>query len=110
MKHEFSSFRRAILRRTVAGFAAAAAGAAFLPVARLLASPELPRASEDEPTAKALKYVNDAERSQRPATDQFCNNCRYYKGDANTEWARCDLFPGKLVAGAGWCNVWARKG
>lgn len=64
----------------------------------------------DDPTAKSLKYVHDAVKSARPSADQFCNNCRYFRGAQTDEWAPCDLFPGKQVAGAGWCNVWAKKG
>ncbi len=76
-----------------------------------LRAEDLPKVSEDDPTAKSLKYTHDATTSSdRPGDDQFCHNCVYYKGTAEEEWARCDLFPGKLVAGAGWCNVWTLKG
>lgn len=107
MKREFSKSRRSILRGSALGLAALA-GSALLPVSRLQAADS--RVSEDDPTAQALKYVHDAEKSVRPSADQFCNNCRYFRGAQTDEWAPCDLFPGKQVAGAGWCNVWAKKG
>ena len=73
---------------------------------------ELPRLSESDPTAIALKYVHDAsslDSSVRPA-DRLCNNCALYSGSADDEWAACSIFPGKAVAGRGWCSVWAPKG
>jgi hypothetical protein len=108
MKDSFSSSRRVILKRSAMGLAAIA-GSALLPSTRLFAA-DLPKVSEDEPTAKALKYVHNAAESERPSADQYCHNCRYYRGAASDEWAPCDLFPGKQVAGQGWCNVWAKKG
>ena len=75
-------------------------------------SEEVPRLSESDPTAIALKYVHDArslDAGVRPA-DQFCNNCALYAGNADDEWAACSIFPGKVVAGRGWCSVWAPKG
>lgn len=69
---------------------------------------ELPRVSEDDPMAKALGYVHDA-RSVDAAirlSDRFCNNCALYAGNSNDEWAKCSIFPGKVVAGEGWCRSW----
>lgn len=106
MKDDFSRSRRAILRGSAMGLAALA-GSALLPAARLHAGDKV---SEDDSTAQALKYKHDATASERPSDDQFCHNCRYYKGTQSDEWAACDLFPGKEVAGKGWCNVWAKKG
>lgn len=73
---------------------------------------DLQRLNEDDPTAVALKYVHDASAvpaSLRPQTDRFCNNCALYSGSKDDEWAGCSIFPGKSVAGKGWCNVWVRK-
>mgnify|MGYP000119675960 CR=1 FL=1 len=72
---------------------------------------ELPRVSEDDPTAKALNYVHDAgtvDAAMRPS-DRYCNNCALYAGTPDEEWAGCSIFPGKAVAGKGWCSVWAQK-
>ena len=89
---------------------AAAVVAAGLKGDRVYAE-ELPRLSEDDPMAKALNYVHDAstvDAATRPA-DRFCNNCNLYAGDAADEWAGCSIFPGKAVAGRGWCSAWVAK-
>jgi hypothetical protein len=98
--------RRALLQATALGVM----GIVALTVAPGAQAEDLPRLTEDDETAKSLKYVHDATQSQRPDDSQFCHNCRYFKGDAETGWARCDLFPGKLVNAQGWCSVWAEAG
>lgn len=108
MKDGFSQSRRTLLQRSAFGLAALA-GSALVSSGHLHAT-DIPQVSEDDETAKALKYRHNALESERPSADQFCHNCRYYKGGQSDEWARCDLFPGKVVAGNGWCNVWAKKG
>ena len=68
--------------------------------------------NESGPTAIALKYVHDASTvpaSLRSQEDRYCNNCALYAGVKDDEWAGCSIFPGKSVAGKGWCNVWVRK-
>lgn len=68
---------------------------------------------EAEPTAVALGYKADAktvEKAKFPkyADGQLCSNCQLYSSksaDAGT----CTIFPGKLVAGAGWCNAYIKK-
>ncbi len=100
------SRRRFVQSATVAAVLAASS----IPVRNAAAS-ELPRVSEDDPTAKALKYVHDAgtvDAAKRPS-DRYCNNCALYAGTADDEWAGCSIFPGKAVAGRGWCSVWAPK-
>jgi len=72
---------------------------------------DLPRVNEDDPMAKALNYVHDAktvDAARRPS-DRYCNNCALYAGDADESWAKCSIFPGKVVAGQGWCSAWAPK-
>ena len=76
-----------------------------------VADEQLPRVDENDPTAKALNYVHDAgtvDAAKRPS-DRYCYNCSLYNGSADDEWAKCSIFPGKLVAGRGWCSVWAPK-
>lgn len=100
------SRRKFVQSATVAAFLAASS----IPARNATAS-ELPRVSEDDPTAKGLNYVHDAstvDAAMRPS-DRYCNNCALYAGDADDEWAGCSLFPGKAVAGKGWCSVWAPK-
>lgn len=74
-------------------------------------SSELPRVDENGAMAKALNYVHDArnvDAALRPS-DRYCYNCVLYAGSEKDEWAGCSIFPGKAVAGAGWCNAWAPK-
>ena len=108
MAHQYSKLRRLMLQRGTLGLAAAVASGA-LPWIQSQAA-DLPKLSEDDPTAKQLKYVHDASTADgRSDSSTYCDNCRYFKGGQSTAWAKCDLFPGKLVNGKGWCNVWANK-
>ena len=61
--------------------------------------------------AKALNYVHDARTvdASKRAPDRFCNNCALYAGGMDDEWSKCSIFPGKVVAGQGWCSAWAPK-
>lgn len=70
-----------------------------------------PRVSEDDAMAKALNYVHDAKTvdAAKRFSDRYCNNCALYAGNADDEWAACSIFPGKVVAGKGWCSAWAPK-
>jgi hypothetical protein len=64
----------------------------------------LPPLDPNDPTAKALGYVND---STKP--DQKCANCAQFTGQAADARGGCNIFAGKSVAGGGWCSVWAKK-
>jgi len=73
---------------------------------------DLPKLDEGDPTAVALKYVQDAStvaETLRPDQDRYCFNCALYAGSEEDEWAGCAILPGKAVAGRGWCSVWAAK-
>ncbi len=81
---------------------------------------QAPKLDESDPTAMALGYYHDvadidATRFPRRSTEpggenQFCDNCILYTGPVGEdEWGPCALFPGKVVAAKGWCNVWAPK-
>ena len=76
-----------------------------------LSAEELPRVNEDDPMAKAVNFVHDAGTvdAAKRFSDRYCNNCALYAGGGNDEWANCSIFPGKLVAGRGWCSAWAPK-
>lgn len=109
MGREFSKLRRLLLRHGIAGFVVLASG--VLSWTRSQANEALSKVSEDDPTAQQLKYVTDASRAPgdlRGAND-YCNNCRYFKGDQDAAWAPCELFPGKVVNAKGWCSVWSAK-
>lgn len=59
--------------------------------------------SVDDPTAKALAYV---EKSATPG--KTCSNCSLYTGTGGAS-GPCAIFPGKEVASGGWCKSWAAK-
>lgn len=78
----------------------------------------------DSPTAVALGYVHDATKAdvvkfpKKAAADgagQLCSNCMFAVGAAKAvagqegQWVGCQLFPGKVVNNAGWCNSWTKK-
>jgi hypothetical protein len=75
---------------------------------------DLPHVSEDDPMAQAMKYTHDASgvdpaSRNNPAADQNCANCALIQGADGDAWRPCQIFPGKAVAAAGWCSVWAPK-
>ena len=92
-----------------AGAATAFAAAGFSATA--FGADEMPRVREDDPMAKALNYVHDAGTvdAAKRFSDRYCNNCALFAGSVDDEWAGCSIFPGKAVAGAGWCSAWAPR-
>ena len=91
-----------------AGAAVAVATTGFSGVAT---ADDVVRLDENDPTAKALKYVHDAKTvdTAKRSSNQYCNNCALFDGNSDDEWAGCSIFPGKAVSGQGWCSVWAPK-
>ena len=68
----------------------------------------------NDPTAKALVYVEDAATvdtanplAARFEAGQDCSNCVQIQGEEGAAFRPCGIFPGKLVANKGWCSVWA---
>jgi len=67
---------------------------------------------KDNPTAVALRYVENAEQAERgekmgvPGEEQICANCRFYK-DPQADAAGCSLFANQLVPAEAWCAGWA---
>ena len=100
--------RRSFLKRSALTLGA-------IPVANLLASTSAwatgeVEITEDDPMAMALGYkhsVDDVDTAKYPkyADGQLCDNCVQYKATSEG-WGTCAIFPGKLVAAKGWCNVW----
>jgi len=85
-----------------------AAGIGALPLAGLLhpeasRAADLPKLSLEDPTAKALNYVE-----QSTTEGQQCNNCQFWQG-GDVDWGPCPLFPGKSVSAQGWCKSWTKK-
>jgi len=65
--------------------------------------------------AAALGYVADAtsvdtKKYPRYAAGQVCSNCALYTGKPDDKSGPCSIFPGKQVAGPGWCSAWVKKG
>ena len=80
-----------------------------LPVNRSMAAEKV---SVDDPTAKALKYVEDATTATRadkmgtPGNEQVCTNCNFYKEDAKTLMGWLRSFPKSPGRRPGWCAGW----
>jgi High potential iron-sulfur protein len=88
------------------------AGAALVAGRAVHAQPAMVK--EDDAQAKALGYVADAGKVDKAkykqfAAGQLCNNCALYQGKVTDAAAACALFPGKQVAGKGWCSAYAKK-
>jgi hypothetical protein len=110
------SERREFLKKTsiaVASLALAApaAHAQQKPAAKAGAPARL---DEKDATAQALGYVHDASKADRKKfanwkADQTCANCTHYQAKPADPWGPCAIFPGKQVAGKGWCSAWVKK-
>lgn len=99
--------RRVFMLHTLAGAGAVALATQAEAQQALLA--------ETDPQAVALGYKADTtkvDKTKYPkhAATQLCNNCALYAGKPTDAAAGCPLFPGKQVAGKGWCSAWAKKG
>jgi High potential iron-sulfur protein len=78
---------------------------------RLLAAEALPKLAVNDPAAAALGYVEAAAGADRKKYPDYspsssCENCAQLQGTAGAAYRPCGLFPGKLVAAAGWCSGW----
>ncbi|MBM3346073.1 MAG: High potential iron-sulfur protein [Betaproteobacteria bacterium] len=74
----------------------------------------LPRVDEKDATAQGLGYKHDATKVDKAkfkqyAAGQNCANCQLYQAKATDAWGPCTIFPGKQVAGKGWCSAWVKK-
>ena len=103
-----------IARRQFIQLSAVAAAGCLVQSSREARAQELPQLTEDDPMAQAMKYTNDASsvdpaNRNNPAADQTCANCALVQGADGDAWRPCQIFPGKSVASAGWCSVWAPK-
>ena len=72
--------------------------------------------SENDPTAKALKYVADSSRTAkgRPAKmsvdgdKQMCSNCQFYTKEDDNK-GKCLMITSGKVSSKGWCASWTKK-
>ncbi len=104
-----------IARRKFIQLSAGAAAGCFVHPGSEVHAQDLPKITEDDPVAAALKYTHDASsvdpasRTQ-PAAEQNCANCAQLQGDEGAEWRPCAIFVGKSVNVKGWCSVWVPNG
>ena len=96
-------------------------GAAVLPTAGSLLQAGSARATESkqldeaDPVAASLGYKKDttqvdAAKYPQHQPTQDCGGCRYYQGNAGSEWGPCTIFAGKgSVHAKGWCAAYAAK-
>jgi len=77
---------------------------AMLLSGRSVVAADVPKVDPNDPQAKALSYVHES-----PKADNICANCQLYQSAADTAWGPCAIFPGKQVAGGGWCSAWVKK-
>jgi hypothetical protein len=104
--------RRAILKNAlIAGAVLPAVGL----VNREAQAAALPPLDPNDPTAKALGFVNNGSQVDskkyptfKPA--QKCGTCAQYQGKPADPTAACTIFAGKSVPQTGWCQVWAQRG
>jgi hypothetical protein len=103
MKPVFDESRRQLLKKV-------ALGAVLIPLAvRTASAADLPLVGMDDPTAKALKYVEDVSKATAAKPGSKCANCALYQGAAGSAQGGCLLFPGKAVKAGGWCSSWSPK-
>jgi len=112
---KFNSERRQFIRQT----AWAAAAVALLPVLKFQRAfaADKPPLKESDPTAKALSYVEKAEKADKTkrvekmgvaAKEQYCNNCMFFTSTSKTR-GNCQIFPNGSVNAKGWCASWSKK-
>lgn len=71
----------------------------------------LPLLDPKDPTAKAVKYVEDAKAAPE-SKGNHCATCGFYKKTemrAGKEVGTCTIFAGKVVRAEGWCASWNKK-
>ncbi len=103
-----------IARRKFIQLSAVAAAGCFVRTGTDAKAQDLPKITEDDPIAVALKYTHDASTVDaasrpQPAAEQNCANCAQLVGNEGDEWRPCNIFVGKLVNSKGWCSVWVPK-
>jgi hypothetical protein len=73
-----------------------------------------PHLDVKDPAAVAVGYVEDAAKVDAKKYPDYtqgssCENCLQLQGAAGAGYRPCTLFPGKLVAVAGWCSAWTAE-
>jgi len=106
MKQVFDESRRQLLKKVALATVLIPIAAASL---RTASAADLPLISTEDPTAKALKYVEDVSKATGAKPGSKCANCALYQGAAGSAEGGCLLFPGKGVKATGWCSSWTAK-
>jgi len=108
MKSKIQKSRRQFLRNS-------AGGAVLIPLSGLLtygfstsAAAQMPKLDPADPLAAGLKYTEDGASAARATPADDCAGCMQYE-DKGDGWGLCKIFPGKLVAGKGWCSAYVKK-
>ena len=76
----------------------------ILLTSRSVGAADMPKLDLNDPQASALSYAHES-----PNSENVCANCQLYSSVADSDWGPCAIFPGKLVAGKGWCSAWVKK-
>jgi hypothetical protein len=100
--------RRTLLKGLALGAAGAAVGT------RGARSAQTAKLDVHDPRAVALGYVENASQVDTKKYAQYvsgsnCDNCLQLQGKPGNDYRPCTLFPGKLVAVAGWCSGWTAE-
>ena len=72
------------------------------------------RVNEKDAQASSLGYKHDATKVDKVKfakyqAGQTCATCTLYQGKPADAWGGCAIFPGKQVAGKGWCSAYVKK-
>jgi len=70
--------------------------------------------NQDDPTAIAMGYVEDASLTDghqniKKRRGANCSSCLLYQGEPGSFYGGCPLFSGKSVLARGWCSAWALR-
>ncbi len=80
----------------------------------LRAHAQAAKIEENDPAAKAVKYVADASKLDEAKNPPFkkgshCGNCALFAGKPTDAWAPCAIVANKQVANKGWCTAWNKR-
>jgi hypothetical protein len=97
--------RRSLLRNVAGGATLASIITALRPERATAA--DGPLVTQNDPTAQAVKYVDDVKKAADANPANTCAKCALYQGKQGAASGPCQLFPGKSVMATGWCSTWA---
>lgn len=97
-------------RRRIMLFAAPALALGLAGIREAAAQAKVP---ENDPTATALGYKEDAAKVDTAKFKNYakghdCTNCNFYKATSGAVGA-CAILGNRLVVGKGWCSAWVKK-